>query len=55
MYLPELPYREVDLDQVARNVLSQDQFEQDGGEGTVASWHNTATIDRKSTRLNSSH
>ena len=44
VYLPELPYREVDLDQVARNVLSQDQFEQDGGEGTVASWHNTATI-----------
>ena len=44
VYLPELPYREVDLDQAARNVLSQDQFEQDGGEGTVASWHNTATI-----------
>ena len=44
VYLPELPYREVDLDQVARNVLSQDQFEQDGGEGTVASWLNTATI-----------
>ena len=44
VYLPELPYREVDLDQAARNVLSQDQFAQDGGEGTVASWHNTATI-----------
>ena len=44
VYLPELPYREVDLDQVARNVLSQDQFEQYGGEGTVASWNNTATI-----------
>ena len=44
VYLPELPYREVDLDQVARNVLSQDQFEQDGGEGVVANWLNTATI-----------
>ena len=44
VYLPELPYREVDLNQAARNVLSQDQFAQDGGEGTVASWRNTATI-----------
>ena len=26
VYLPELPYREVDLDQAARNVLAQDQF-----------------------------
>lgn len=44
VYLPELPYREVDLDQAARNVLTQDQFAQDGGEGPVASWRNTATI-----------
>ena len=44
VYLPELPYREVDLDQAARNVLAQEQFAQDGGEGTVASWRNTATI-----------
>ena len=44
VYLPELPYREVDLDQAARNVLTQDQFAQAGGEGTVASWRNTATI-----------
>ena len=44
VYLPELPYREVDLDQAARNVLTQEQFAQDGGEGTVASWRNTATI-----------
>ena len=44
VYLPELPYREVDFDQAARNVLAQDQFAQDGGEGTVASWRNTATI-----------
>ena len=44
VYLPEMPYREVDLDKAARNVLSQEQFEQDGGEGTVASWRSTVTI-----------
>ena len=44
VYLPELPYRKVDLDQAARNVLSQEQFEADGGEGTVASWRNTVTV-----------
>ena len=44
VYLPEMPYREVDLDKAARNVLSQEQFEQAGGEGTVASWRSTVTI-----------
>ena len=44
VYLPEMPYREVDLDKAARNVLSQEQFERGGGEGAVASWCNTATI-----------
>ena len=37
VYLPEMPYRKVDLDKSARHMLSQAQFEQDGGEGTVAS------------------
>ena len=45
VYLPEMPYREVDLDKSARNVLTKEQFEQDGGEGTVASWRNTATVE----------
>ena len=45
VYLPELPYRKVDLDKAARNVLTQEQFEQAGGEGTVASWRNTATVE----------
>ena len=45
VYLPEMPYRKVDLDKAARNVLTQAQFEQDGGEGTVASWRNTATVE----------
>ena len=44
VYLPEMPYRKVDLDQAARNVLSQEQFAQDGGEGTVASWRNTVAV-----------
>ena len=45
VYLPEMPYREVDLDKAARNVLTQEQFEQDGGDGTVASWRNTVTVE----------
>ena len=45
VYLPEMPYREVDLDQAARNVLSQEQFALDGGEGEVASWRNTVTVE----------
>ena len=44
VYLPEMPYRAVDLDQAARNVLSQEQFEADGGEGTVASWRNSVSV-----------
>ena len=44
VYLPEMPYREVDLDHAARNVLSQEQFIADGGEGSVASWLNTAAV-----------
>ena len=45
VYLPEMPYRQVDLDKTARNVLTQEQFEQAGGEGTVASWRNTVTVE----------
>ena len=45
VYLPEMPYRKVDLDKSARNVLTQEQFEQAGGEGTVASWRNTVTVE----------
>ena len=45
VHLPEMPYRQVDLDKTARNVLTQEQFEQDGGEGEVASWRNTVTVE----------
>ena len=44
VYLPEMPYREIDLDHAARNVLTQEQFIADGGEGSVASWLNTAAV-----------
>ena len=44
VYLHEMPYRKVDLDQTARNVLSQEQFAQDGGQGAVASWLNTVSV-----------
>ena len=44
VYLPEMPYREVDLDHATRNVLAQEQFTADGGEGSIASWLNTATV-----------
>ena len=45
VYLPEMPYRKIDLDKAARNVLTQEQFEQDGGDGTVSSWRNTVTVE----------
>ena len=44
VYLPEMPYRKVDLDLAKRNVLSQENFEADGGKGTVSGWLNTVTI-----------
>ena len=45
VYLPEMPYRKVDLDQAMRNVLSQEKFAADGGHGDVEGWLNTITIE----------
>ena len=45
VYLPEMPYRKVDLDQAMRNVLSQEKFAADGGQGYVEGWLNTITIE----------
>lgn len=45
VYLPEMPYRKVDLDQAMRNVLSQEKFEADGGQEEVEGWLNTITIE----------
>ena len=44
VYLPEMPYRQIDLDQAARNVLTQEQFTADGGANNVASWLNTVAV-----------
>ena len=43
-YLPEMPYRKIDLDQASRHVLSQEQFTAAGGAGSVAGWLNTVSI-----------
>ena len=45
VYLPEMPYRKVNLDKANRNILSQDKFETDGGQGTVTGWLNTVTVE----------
>ena len=45
VYLPEMPYRKVNLDQAMRNVLSQEKFAADGGQGDVEGWLNTITIE----------
>ena len=44
VYLPEMPYRKIDLDQASRHVLSKEQFTTAGGTGTVAGWLNTVSI-----------
>ena len=45
VYLPEMPYRKVDMDQAMRNVLSQEKFAADGGQGDVEGWLNTITVE----------
>ena len=45
VYLPEMSYRKADLDQAMRNVLSQEKFAADGGQGDVEGWLNTITIE----------
>ena len=45
VYLPEMPYRQVDLDKAARNVLTQSRFAEDGGSGSVVGWRNTVTAE----------
>ena len=44
VYLPEMPYRKIDLDQASRHVLSKEQFTAAGGTGTVAGWLNTVSV-----------
>lgn len=46
VYLPEIPYRKLDLNQAKRNVMTQETFIAAGGKGTVVGWLNTVTVDR---------
>ena len=45
VYLPEMPYRQVNLDTAARKVLRQDAFEDMGGQGQVMSWLYTVNVE----------
>ena len=45
VYLPDMPYRSVNPDKTARNVLSQQQFTADGGTGNVDSWLYTVALE----------
>lgn len=45
VYLPDMPYRKVDLDNAMRNILGQDKFIFDGGQGSPAGWLNTVTVE----------
>ena len=45
VYLPEMPYRKVDLDKAMRNILTQEEFTEDGGKGNVSGWLNTITVE----------
>ena len=45
VYLPEMPYRKVNLDKAMRNVLTQEKFEADGGQGSVGGWLSTVTVE----------
>ena len=45
VYLPEMPYRRVDLDKTSRKVISAAEFAAAGGQGTPATWLHTATLE----------
>ena len=44
VYLPEMPYRSVDLDRASRHVMTQERFAEDGGSGSVAGWLYTTEV-----------
>ena len=45
VYLPEMPYRKVDLDKTRRTVVSAAEFAAAGGQDTPATWLHTVTFD----------
>ncbi len=44
-YLPEMPYRQIDLDLTAREVVSAQQLAAQGIDGTPATWLHSVTVD----------
>ena len=44
VYLPEMPYRSVDLDRASRHVMTQERFAEDGGSGSAAGWLYTTEV-----------
>ena len=44
-YLPEAPYRKLDLDKTRRSVMTKEQFELEGGKGAPATWLHAVTVD----------
>ncbi len=45
VYLPEMPYRKVDLDKTRRTVVTAEEFAAAGGQGTPATWLHTVTFE----------
>ena len=46
VYLPESPYRQVDLDRTGREVIDEESFQENGGKGAApASYLHTAEIE----------
>ena len=45
VYLPEMPYRKVDLDKTSRKVIPAAEFAAAGGQGMPATWLHTVTLD----------
>ena len=43
-YLPEMPYRKVDLDKTSRTCVSAEEFQAAGGEGVPATWLHTVSV-----------
>ena len=45
VYLPEMPYRKVNLDNTSRKVMTEEKFKADGGWGTPASWLHSVSVE----------
>lgn len=45
VYLPEMPYRKINLDNTSRKVITEEKFKADGGQGTPASWLHSVSVE----------